>query len=112
MTAATLNSVLIGPVSEIPIGEGRSYLIGNQSVAIYRTRAGEVFATQAECPHRSGPLADGVIGEGKVMCPLHGYTFHLATGEPVGQECATLRTFPTTIDSAGDIVVSIDGESR
>jgi nitrite reductase (NADH) small subunit len=105
---ATFQTVPIGPISEIPIGEGRTYRIGDHSIAIFRTRAGEIYATQAECPHRSGPLADGVIGEGKVMCPLHGYSFRLATGEPVGQECAALRTFPVSVDSAGCIEVTID----
>jgi nitrite reductase (NADH) small subunit len=114
MTAATASSstIRIGPVSDIPIGEGRSYRIDDLSVAIFRTRAGEIYATQATCPHRNGPLADGVIGEGKVVCPLHGYTFGLATGESVGQECAALRTFPVSVDAAGYIVVSIDVESR
>jgi nitrite reductase (NADH) small subunit len=105
---ASSHSVRIGPVSEIPIGEGRSYLIRNELVAIFRTRTGEVYGTQADCPHRNGPLADGVIGEGKVMCPLHGYTFRLATGEPVGQECASLRTYPVSVDAAGVMVMTID----
>jgi nitrite reductase (NADH) small subunit len=112
VATATIRSVRIGPASSIPIGEGRTYRIGDLSIAIYRTRSGEVYATQAACPHRSGPLADGVIGEGKVMCPLHGYTFRLATGEPVGQECAPLRTFPVSVDAAGDVVLTIDIESR
>ena len=114
MTAVTTPSGIVrfGPVSAIPVGEGRSYRVGGLSIAIYRTRAGNVYATQAACPHRGGPLADGLIGDGKVICPLHGYAFRLDTGEQVGQECAALRTFPVSIDAAGNIVVTIDPESR
>jgi len=112
VAAKSSRSVRIGPATAIPTGEGRTYQIGNRSVAVYRTRSGDVFATQPDCPHRSGPLADGVIGDGKVMCPLHGYTFRLSTGEPVGQECAALRTYPASIDAAGDVVVTIDLDER
>lgn len=108
--ATTPGGVLIGPVSSIPLGEGRTFRVGTVSIAVFRTRAGEVYATQAYCPHRNGPLADGLIGEGKVVCPLHGYAFHLDSGEPHGQECAALRTFPVTIDPAGNIVVEMDGD--
>ena len=44
-------SVLIGEVEQIPRGEGRAFAVAGRCVAVFRTQAGEVFATQAECPH-------------------------------------------------------------
>ena len=61
----------IGRLAEIPPGEGRTYEVAGRRVAVFRTRAGQVFATQAECPHRNGPLADGLVGGSTVVCPLH-----------------------------------------
>ena len=54
--------VTIGPLSSIPPGEGRSYLVGGEKIAVFCIRSGGVFAVQAECPHRGGPLADGLVG--------------------------------------------------
>src|ERR1044071_7787515 len=54
--------VTIDAVSSIPPGEGRTFEVGSLRIAVFHTRHGEVFATQAECPHRGGPLADGLLG--------------------------------------------------
>ncbi|MST94428.1 MAG: hypothetical protein EXS33_04010 [Pedosphaera sp.] len=46
-----------------------------------RQRDDHLFATQNRCPHKQGPLAEGVAGGGKVICPLHSHKFDLATGQ-------------------------------
>ncbi len=99
----------LGPLTRLPLGEGRTFQIGDTAVAIFRTRGGEVFATQATCPHKNGPLADGIVGDSQVICPLHAYKFKLATGEPVGNTCAALKTYPVSFSENGDILLSIDG---
>jgi nitrite reductase (NADH) small subunit len=98
----------LGPLSRIPLGEGRTYQIGDEAVAVFHTRGGNVYATQASCPHKSGPLADGIIGSGKVICPLHSYKFNLATGEPVGHSCGTLKTYPASLSESGDILLKLE----
>ncbi len=59
----------IGFVDQIPKGEGRTFKLGELKIAVFHTRAGEVFARQAQCPHRDGPLSDGLLGADKVVCP-------------------------------------------
>ena len=97
----------LGPADRIPLGEGRTFHLGARDVAVFRTRAG-VFATDAACSHRQGRLADGLVGDGKVICPLHGYRFALATGLPIGHECAALVTYRTSLTTALHIEVFID----
>jgi nitrite reductase (NADH) small subunit len=97
----------IPTVEQIPIGEGRTFQIGKLSLAIFRTRTGDLFATQATCPHKGGLLADGIVGAGKVVCPLHSYKFDLATGQPVGNDCPSLKTYPVTVSEKGEILISI-----
>lgn len=99
----------LGSVSRLPLGEGRIFQLGSTSVVIFRTRGGEVFATQSSCPHRGGPLADGLIGEGKVICPLHAYKFDLTTGQPIGNMCEALKTYPVSLSETDDILLSLDG---
>ena len=94
----------IGPVDQIPVGEGRNFLVGATRVAVFRTHAGEVFATQPDCPHLAGPLADGLMGGATIVCPLHDRQFDLRTGE--GPDCR-LATSPVTVDGTGSISVTL-----
>ncbi len=98
----------LGSINKLPLGEGRVFQIGNTAVVIFRTRGDEVFATQSSCPHKGGPLADGLIGAGKVICPLHAYQFDLATGQPIGQRCEALKTYPVSLSETGDILLNLD----
>ena len=73
-------TINLGSVSRIPVGQGRCYVIGSDEIAVFRQRDGRLFATQNRCPHRQGPLSEGVIGGGKVICPLHAHRFNLKDG--------------------------------
>lgn len=97
----------LGSIRRIPPGEGRVFRVHDTEVAIFRTRAGRIFATQSLCPHRGGPLADGLVGAGKVICPLHGHVFELATGQPGESSCAHLRTYPVTLNEADEILLAL-----
>ncbi len=104
----------LGPVGLIPIGEGRMLRVGDVEIAVFRSRDGRVFATQAYCPHSQGPLADGVVGAGKVICPLHAYRFDLGTGCEVGGACAPLATYAVSLSGDARILVDLerDGQGR
>ncbi len=94
----TLLIVNLGHINDIPVGQGVCFIIKGEEVAVFRDRDGKIFAVENQCPHRRGPLAEGVIGGGKVVCPLHGHKFDLATGqghEP--REC--VRVFKTWVDN-------------
>lgn len=86
-------TVNLGSIDFIPLGEGRAYKVGEVAITVFRQRDGQLFATQSQCPHRQGPLADGIVGAGTVICPFHGWKFDLATGSCV-TEGVTLRTYP------------------
>ena len=106
MTPA-MTQLTIGPVSAIPPGEGRNVEAFGQRIAIFHTRGGDVFAVQAECPHRKGPLADGLVGGTTLICPLHSWKFDLATGEALFGECG-LKTYPVHVDESGQILVTVE----
>jgi len=98
----------LGLIERIPLGEGRSFHIKDTAVAVFRTRKDEVFATQAACPHKGGPLADGIIGDGKIVCPLHAYKFQLVTGEALGHACGALKTYSVSLDEDGNVLLYLD----
>ena len=72
--------VSLGSINRIPVGQGRCYVVGSEEIAVFRQRDGRLFATQNRCPHRQGPLSEGVIGDGQVICPLHAHRFELTDG--------------------------------
>ena len=98
---------VIGDLAQIPRGEGRTFLIEGAPVAVFHTREGSVFATQAHCPHRGGPLADGLTDGATVVCPLHDRIFSLATGEGIGNECA-LTVYATALEGSSIVIEAPD----
>ena len=86
MPSDTIESCMIGPLAQIPVGEGRNMVVGNRTLAVFHLHGGAVYATQPTCPHRGGPLADGLTGNHSVMCPLHDRVFDLRTG--AGPDCS------------------------
>jgi nitrite reductase (NADH) small subunit len=99
--------VRIGSLEAIPPGEGRNFELAGKRIAVFRTRANTVYAVQPECPHRGGPLADGLVGGTTVICPLHAWKFDLSTGAPLLGECA-LTTYPVRVDEHGQILLSLE----
>jgi nitrite reductase (NADH) small subunit len=97
----------LGPVTQIPLGEGRLFVVGRLIVAVFRTRREELFATQAWCPHQGGSLADGIVAGGKVVCPMHAYRYSLATGQPEGHSCRVLSTFDVRLRTDGHVALSV-----
>jgi nitrite reductase (NADH) small subunit len=97
----------LGSLQRVPLGEGRAFEVAGKTVAVFRPRTGEVYATQAACPHRGGPLAAGLVAGGRVVCPLHGYAFRLQTGDAVQGECPSLKTYSVVVDEHGDLWLTL-----
>lgn len=75
--------VLVGQVDDLPMLEGRRTTIDGRRVAVFRLPDG-FAAIDADCPHKGGPLQDGLVADSCVTCPLHDRRFDLTTGEMVG----------------------------
>ena len=96
----------LGPVQQVPFGEGRTFVVGGEQIAVFRLRDGRVRALSAVCPHRGGPIADGQTDSRFVMCPLHHNTFELDTGcSTTGAE--PLRTYLVRVDDDGNLVLNL-----
>ena len=99
-----MSDVEVGAVDEIPVGEGRTFAVDGGQVAVFRLRDGSLRAIDAVCPHRGGPLADGLADDRVVVCPLHGHTFDMGTGAETGGADMSVRRYPV---SAVDGIICI-----
>ena len=110
--AATADTAeyLLGPVAQIPPGEGREFAIAGTLIAVFYARNGEIYATQATCPHRNGPLADGLLGGSTLVCPFHAWKFDLTTGSPLLGDCA-ITIYPVRLSNDGQIFVTIESSN-
>lgn len=98
--ALNMNNGLIvnlGPTGQIPLGHGKCFVVKNNEVAVFHLRNGEFSAINNKCPHKQGPLSDGIAGDGKVICPLHGHRFDLKTGKG-SEEGECVNIFNTWVD--------------
>jgi len=68
-------------LDELPEGIGRAFVVGTRSIAIFRTRCGALHAVENKCPHRGGPLSDGIVVSDQIVCPLHAWRFNLRSGQ-------------------------------
>jgi nitrite reductase (NADH) small subunit len=90
-------------MDQIPVGEGRAFAVADEQVAVFRPRGGGLHALQAICPHRGGPLADGLIDATQVVCPLHNHAFRLVDGHCTTGEWS-VRTYQVAVED-GEVVL-------
>jgi nitrite reductase (NADH) small subunit len=95
-------TVDLGPIDQVPVGEGRVFDVAGRAVAVFRLRSGAVAATSAVCPHRGGPLADGIVGGEVVICPLHQRKYDLETGACLSGDDA-VAVYGAHVDAEGHV---------
>ncbi|MBW0016354.1 MAG: nitrite reductase (NAD(P)H) small subunit [Mycobacterium sp.] len=102
-----MTDIPLGPVADLPVCEGRAYAVQGHQIAVFRLRDGSLRAVDAVCPHRGGPLADGLMDDRVVVCPLHGHTYELETGCEVATGGPSVSTYPVHADDAGTIQINV-----
>lgn len=82
----------IAALDDIPRQGARVVKTDAGCVAVFRTADDQVFALEDRCPHKGGPLSEGIVHGHQVTCPLHAWVFDLATGQALGADEGTVRT--------------------
>jgi nitrite reductase (NADH) small subunit len=75
-------------------------------VAIFRTAADEVFALHDKCPHKGGPLSQGIVHGKRVTCPLHGWNIGLDDGQAVAPDVGSCGRIEVRLEG-GDVYLSL-----
>lgn len=83
----------VGPTDSIPLRGARVVRIGGREIALFRTGSGEIYALRDRCPHRGGPLSQGIVHGERVTCPLHDWIIDLKSGHATGVDTGCTATF-------------------
>ncbi len=89
----------VSHIDDIPQLGSRVLKTDSVSIAIFRTASDEVFALKDECPHRQGPLSQGIVHDNTVTCPLHNWKIDLASGEAKAPDKGCTRHYPVKIEN-------------
>lgn len=101
------NWIDIAALEAVPQRGARLIKTLHGCVAVFRTAADEVFALDNACPHKKGPLADGIVHGTSVTCPLHNWVISLETGRAQGADEGHVATYPVKV-SEGRILLDAD----
>lgn len=103
------NWIEVGKLDEIPVLGARVVNREEGDIAIFRTADDEVFALRDHCPHKGGPLSQGIVHGHKVSCPLHDWKISLETGVAVAPDEGCAARFPVRVES-GVVYLSLSSD--
>lgn len=98
----------IGPLTNIPVQGARRLCFGTggKPIAVFRTSDNEIFALVDECPHKQGPLSEGIVSGKSVACPLHNWVIGLDTGVAAEPDEGRTETLPVRMVN-GEVYVGL-----
>lgn len=110
---STIEWINAGPIANIPLRGARRLCVtlNGRPLAIFRTSDDRVFALVDVCPHKKGPLSEGIISGTTVTCPLHNWNIHLDDGRAVAPDEGATTSLPVKI-TAGEILVGLPVEAE
>ncbi len=97
----------IGSVNDIPKLGARVVESAIGNIGIFRTAEDEIFALRDSCPHKQGPLSQGIVHGKRVTCPLHNWKIELESGVAVAPDEGCTATFPVKVE-AGVVYLSLN----
>lgn len=106
MSVTSTKWVDIGAIDDIPVRGARVVKAPGGCIAVFRTGESQAHAIDDACPHKAGPLSQGIVHGTSVTCPLHNWVIDLATGSALGADEGRVRTYPLRVE-AGRLLLDI-----
>lgn len=101
----------IGALEDVPRQGARVLKTAKGCVAVFRAADNHVFALDDRCPHKGGPLSEGIVHGHSVTCPLHNWVFDMNSGEAQGADSGSVGTYLVKVDQ-GRILIDATHLSR
>jgi len=100
------NWIEVCKLDEIPPSQARTVQAGDTMVAVFRLTDDRVKAVENRCPHKQGPLAEGIISGDDILCPLHNWRISLDSGEVAAPDEGCVKTYPVKVEN-GQVFLSL-----
>jgi len=99
----------IGRAEDIPRQGARVVKTDKGDIAVFRTAEDEIYAIRNCCPHKGGPLSEGIVYGATVACPLHNLSLDLKSGQAVAPDDGCVTTYPVRLEGG---LIYLDFSSR
>lgn len=103
------NWTQIAKLDDIPRLGARVVRTDTMDIAVFRTATDQVFALKDSCPHKGGPLSQGIVHGASVTCPLHNWKIDLASGEALGADEGCTHKYPVKVEN-GVVYLAFNAE--
>jgi nitrite reductase (NADH) small subunit len=104
-----MNWIDIGSLDDIPQRGARCVTTPQGRIGVFRTADDRVFALRDNCPHKGGPLSQGIVHGASVTCPLHNWAISLETGRALGADEGVVGTIPVKVEG-GRIALALQAQ--
>jgi len=101
------NWLKVCKLDEIPRLGARVVRQGDGNIAVFRTDGDDIFAMNDRCPHKGGPLSQGIVSGDKVTCPLHGMNICFKDGHAIAPDEGCVPIYPVKVE-AGTVYLDIE----
>ena len=96
---------------DIPLQGSRIVKTPKGCLALFKTMDEEIYALSDKCPHKGGPLSQGIVHDKFVTCPLHSWVFSLETGQAQGADEGRVNTTPVRVEN-GRVEIKITSAQK
>lgn len=96
----------VGTIEDIPRPGARVVKVESGDIAIFRTSENKIFALRDKCPHKGGPLSQGIVQGESVACPLHDWKIKLVSGEAAAPDEGCTASYPVKVED-GNVYLSL-----
>ena len=93
------NWINVCSLDDIPVRGSRRVNMFDTEIAIFRTQNDDVYAIENRCPHKQGPLSEGIVHDNGVTCPLHSWVIDFKTGQARGVDDGCVSTYEVELNS-------------
>ena len=97
----------IGSLTDIPRRGARCVMTQMGRIGVFRTVDDKIFAIEDQCPHKGGPLTQGIVHGTSVTCPLHSWVISLETGEAQGADEGKVATIPVRVENGRILMAAL-----
>ena len=93
----SLRLVKLCDVSDVPVRGARTVWANGKVLGVFKTQSSEIFVIDNQCPHKKGPLSEGIIHDNRVTCPLHSWVIDLSTGQVQGEDEGCVKSYEAVV---------------